>query len=69
MTKSSADSYGGQTKVWSKKSISGKDNFGDKTAPDMAAVAIITFANLLKSSSRKPPKNTHLYVDNIGAYA
>ena len=44
-------------------------NFGDKTAPDMAAVAIITFANLLKSSTRKPPKNTHLYVDDIGAYA
>ena len=44
-------------------------NFGDKTAPDMAAVAIITFANLLKSSTRKPPRNTHLYVDDIGAYA
>ena len=46
-----------------------RPNFGDKTAPDMAAVAIITFANILKSSTRKPPRHTHLYVDDIGAYA
>ena len=68
MTKCSTDSYGGQTKVWSQKSISGKDLTLETNQPHIAAGAIITLDKVAQDQypeAAKEPR-THVYVDDIG---
>ena len=68
MTKCSTDSYGGQTKVWSQKSISGKDLTLETNQPHIAAGAIITLDKVAQDQYPEAAKEpqTHVYVDDIG---